>query len=87
MNQLYWNTITEEMRAILGSFSQSALGGQFYLAGGTALSLQLGHRSSADLDFFTATEDVPRLSGILKHRRSSGSCTLKMPRMKASLSC
>lgn len=26
---------------------------QFYLAGGTALSLQLGHRISEDLDFFT----------------------------------
>ena len=27
-----------------------------YLAGGTALALQLGHRISCDLDFFTATE-------------------------------
>lgn len=27
--------------------------GQFYLAGGTALALQLGHRLSYDLDFFT----------------------------------
>lgn len=26
---------------------------QFYLAGGTALSLQVGHRESIDLDFFT----------------------------------
>ena len=31
----------------------SALGG-FYLAGGTALALRLGHRRSLDLDFFTA---------------------------------
>jgi hypothetical protein len=28
----------------------------FYLAGGTALALQLGHRVSVDLDFFTANE-------------------------------
>ncbi len=28
----------------------------FYLAGGTGLSLQLGHRISADLDFFSKTE-------------------------------
>jgi hypothetical protein len=27
---------------------------QFYLAGGTALALQIGHRYSADLDFFIA---------------------------------
>jgi hypothetical protein len=26
---------------------------QFYLAGGTALALQWGHRISVDLDFFT----------------------------------
>jgi predicted nucleotidyltransferase component of viral defense system len=30
--------------------------GSFYLAGGTALALQLGHRVSVDLDFFTANE-------------------------------
>ena len=28
----------------------------FYLAGGTALALQLGHRRSVDLDFFTLHE-------------------------------
>jgi predicted nucleotidyltransferase component of viral defense system len=29
---------------------------QFYLAGGTALALQLGHRSSVDIDLFTSTD-------------------------------
>ena len=29
---------------------------QFYLSGGTALSLQLGHRESEDLDFFSETD-------------------------------
>ena len=28
------------------------LGGGWYLAGGTALALQSGHRRSVDLDFF-----------------------------------
>jgi hypothetical protein len=28
---------------------------QFYLAGGTALALYLGHRQSRNLDFFTRT--------------------------------
>jgi len=28
----------------------------YYLAGGTALALHLGHRTSIDLDFFTETE-------------------------------
>ncbi|MEW5692347.1 MAG: nucleotidyl transferase AbiEii/AbiGii toxin family protein [Candidatus Hydrogenedentota bacterium] len=31
-----------------------------YLAGGTALSLQLGHRISVDFDFFTTQEFVPK---------------------------
>jgi predicted nucleotidyltransferase component of viral defense system len=32
--------------------SKSKLAGMFYMAGGTALALQLGHRKSDDLDFF-----------------------------------
>lgn len=34
--------------------------GGFYLAGGTALALQLGHRISEDLDFFTPQEFSPQ---------------------------
>lgn len=33
----------------------------FYLSGGTALSLQLGHRESEDLDFFSQSPFDPRL--------------------------
>ncbi|MCX6783898.1 MAG: nucleotidyl transferase AbiEii/AbiGii toxin family protein [candidate division WWE3 bacterium] len=33
----------------------------FYLSGGTALSLQLGHRESEDLDFFTSKEFNPEM--------------------------
>jgi len=36
--------------------------GEFFLAGGTALGLRLGHRKSQDLDWFTARQfDVDRL--------------------------
>ncbi len=31
----------------------------FYLAGGTALALHVGHRQSIDLDFFTEKHDLP----------------------------
>jgi predicted nucleotidyltransferase component of viral defense system len=40
---------------ILQTIGDSALGHQFYLAGGTALALQIAHRVSRDLDFFTRT--------------------------------
>lgn len=38
----------------------------WYLAGGTALALQTGHRSSLDLDFFLPQADF-RLNSVLKH--------------------
>ncbi len=39
---------------------------EFYLAGGTALALHLGHRQSQDLDFFTRspTATLPPLAGM-----------------------
>lgn len=61
MSNLHWNTITENMRHVLAGFSQSELGSRFYLAGGTALSLQIGHRLSVDLDYFSPTEDIPTI--------------------------
>ncbi len=42
----------------------------FYLSGGTALSLQLGHRESEDLDFFSRDKFVPEL--IEQHLRTLG---------------
>jgi len=32
----------------------------FYLAGGTALALQIGHRDSIDFDFFTKIDFIPK---------------------------
>lgn len=61
MTDLFWNTITENMHLVLSGFTQSELGNRFYLAGGTALSLQIGHRLSVDLDFFSPTEDIPSI--------------------------
>lgn len=61
MSELYWNTITTDMRLVLGQFAQKTIAQRFYLAGGTALSLQLGHRRSVDLDFFSPSEDIPTI--------------------------
>ena len=50
------------MRSVWEGFSKSAISREFYLAGGTALALQLGHRFSVDLDFFSPTQsDIPAL--------------------------
>jgi len=71
MNKLFWNTITEDMRLVLDGFSRSRIGNSFYLAGGTALSLQIGHRFSADLDFFSQTEDIPTIRTSLENALTS----------------
>jgi len=55
---LYWEAITDPMRQVLHLLGQSELVPRFYLAGGTALALQLGHRRSVDLDFFSETDEV-----------------------------
>jgi hypothetical protein len=46
--------ITASTEATLRSFQDASLVGGFYLAGGTGLALQVGHRLSFDLDFFAA---------------------------------
>ncbi len=67
MTGLFWETISPEMQEVLNGFSTSAIGTRFYLAGGTALALQLGHRKSFDLDFFSPTEDIPAIRGLLEN--------------------
>jgi predicted nucleotidyltransferase component of viral defense system len=66
VKEIFWETITENMRLVLSGFSQTKIGARFYLAGGTALSLQLGHRRSVDLDFFSLTEDIPTIRTALE---------------------
>src|SRR3989338_2797980 len=50
---MHVGALTESAKALLPPFKN--LEG-FYLAGGTALSLQLGHRISIDFDFFSEKE-------------------------------
>lgn len=76
MTELFWNTITENMKFVLNGFSQSEIGKHFYLAGGTALALQLGHRRSVDLDLFSPTEDIPMIRPGLEETLASFNATL-----------
>ena len=63
--EIYWETLSPAMRQVMISFGHSPIGRRFYLAGGTALALQLGHRCSVDLDFFSAEEDIPSIRQTL----------------------
>ena len=65
MTVLHWETISPAMRQVMTTFSATDLGARFYLAGGTALSIHIGHRKSIDLAFFSADEDIPSLRGPL----------------------
>ena len=76
MSELFWHTITDDMRLVLSGFTKTEIGSRFYLAFGTALSLQLGHRLSVDLDFFSTTEDVPTVRTHLERALASFHTTL-----------
>jgi len=52
---MFLNTINNSLLSVIDRLSQQpAIADSFYLAGGTALAMQLGHRISVDLDFFTS---------------------------------
>ncbi len=48
---MHKETLSEKTRIVLEKIALIAK--PFYLAGGTALALELGHRISVDLDFFS----------------------------------
>jgi hypothetical protein len=51
---MYIESIDKKTNRILEKIKASGVARDFYLAGGTALTLQLGHRLSIDLDWFSA---------------------------------
>ncbi|MBR6090532.1 MAG: nucleotidyl transferase AbiEii/AbiGii toxin family protein [Anaerolineaceae bacterium] len=58
---MYYNILDQKRITILKSICEKILPSGFYLAGGTALSLQMNLRKSYDFDFFSGTsfnEDV-----------------------------
>lgn len=50
---MFISAINSETRQVLEKIKASGLAKDFYLAGGTALAVQLGHRESIDLDWFS----------------------------------
>lgn len=57
---MFESVLSPETRNILNKLEPEDLPEDSYLAGGTAVALHLGHRRSADLDFFTSTEFVEK---------------------------
>ena len=54
---MFHETISDEQLDVLKKLSEiREVSGTFYLAGGTALALRLGHRRSYDFDFFSGNK-------------------------------
>jgi len=51
---MHIESIDKKTGRVLEKITTSGIARDFYLAGGTALALQLGHRMSIDLDWFSA---------------------------------
>ena len=60
----HWEATTPGAQDLLALLGQSSLLRPFYLAGGTALALRLGHRISQDLDLFA---NIETLDDHLRH--------------------
>ena len=54
----HWEAVTPRARVLLATLGQLPLLRPFYLGGGTALALWLGHRISQDLDLFANIESL-----------------------------
>lgn len=57
---MFEKTLVKDTKNILASLGRSGILKNAYLAGGTALALQLGHRISVDFDFFTSENFIPK---------------------------
>lgn len=64
-NKIYWKVLTERQKELLPKL-KFLKEKDFYLGGGTALALQIGHRASMDFDFYTRKEfDDEKISQMI----------------------
>lgn len=54
----HWQTVSSNMRQLMHTLGQQEITKTFYLAGGTAIALQPGHRRSYGFDFFSEKDTV-----------------------------
>ena len=77
-------TVYSETLELLTSLMQNRLLDCFFLVGGTALSLQIGHRMSIDLDLFSVLSfEKNELLESLEKKHGSGRFSLEKYRTKA----
>ena len=85
---MYWEILDEQRQAVLRRLSEKILPDNCYMAGGTALSLQMKLRKSVDFDFFlenpfseiASYEQIRDLgfSGLSALRIGGGTCDLRI---------
>ena len=63
--------VSERLLALLRKLQSEIIFRNYFLVGGTALALQIGHRKSDDIDLFTKNElDIPEIVNYLKQNYS-----------------
>ncbi len=58
---MFTNILLTDTKKVLNNFKKTNAQQDFYLSGGTGLALQIGHRESQDLDFFSEKDFDPEL--------------------------
>lgn len=91
---MHFKCLPSNAQALLKKLSKTMHAHQFVLAGGTALALQIGHRISVDLDFFTSKafstekifQEMKRLGlNPVVMEESEGSLTVTIDETKVSM--
>lgn len=58
LTEPHWEAVPPPLPDLLVEIGRQPFSARFYLGGGTALALRLGHRKSFDLDFFSDMDNV-----------------------------
>lgn len=74
----HWEALTADTREVFKLLSRLEVTKRFYLAGGTGLAIHLGHRFSADLDFFCEEIDAVSSDERAKLRQALDDPTLNI---------
>ena len=81
--------LTQPQQKVLELLTPLVLEKKFYLAGGTALALHIGHRRSVDFDFFTQQQFDPSalltmLPPCAVHQQARGTLTISVHSVRTS---